>query len=127
MVRSVDVENAVDFYRRFSLQRDGPLDAIRTEYDFRIALTLQHVALHFRIAHPVAAFAACGVHHDFAREFARSGIKLQRTLLQVERSTNRVQHIAEREMNRGVLRIELKCHTLLSHRDRSRDQCNHYQ
>ena len=39
-------------------------------------------------------------------------IKAQSTLLQAKGSMNRVERIAEREVDGGVLRVQLKCHTL---------------
>jgi hypothetical protein len=73
--------------------------------------------MHFVVTHSAAALTAFRIHYDFARELARSrvtrrAIKAQRTLLQAERSMNRVERIAEREVNSGVLRIQLKGHTL---------------
>jgi pyruvate/oxaloacetate carboxyltransferase len=78
--------------------------------------------MHFVITHSAATLTAFCIHYDFASELARSGItrgtvKTQRTLLQPERSMNRVERIAERVVNSGVLRIQLKCHALRGRND----------
>src|ERR1700689_4498840 len=126
MIGSMDGKNSMHTYRRLSLPRYGSFDAVGTEGNFRILVTLQHFAVHLAVTHSAAAVATLGIHHDRSSDFARSGIELQRTLLQAEGSANRVQHVAEREVDRGVLRIELKYQTLRGRRDAGdHENCNY--
>ena len=121
MIRPVDGEDSVHPHGRLSWQGHSSIDAIRTKCNLRIAVALQHFPMHFVVTHFAATLTAFCIHYDFAREPARSritgrAIKAQSALLQPERSMNRVERIAERVVNSGVLRVQLKCHTL---RDRS--------
>jgi hypothetical protein len=69
--------------------------------------------MHFVVTHSAAALTALCVDYDFTRDFARSRIagrmiQAKRTSLQAKGSVNGVEHIAQREVNSGVLRIQLK-------------------
>jgi hypothetical protein len=89
--------------------------------------------MHFVITHFASTLTASCIHYDFAREPARSRItrrtiKAQSPLLQPERSMNRVEGIAERVIDSGVLRVQLKCHTLRDRSDaRNCKKCNDSQ
>ncbi len=74
MIRSVDGEDSVHPHRRLSLQGHNPIDAIRTKCNFRIAVALQHLSMHFVVTHSAATVTALCIHYDFARNLARSGI-----------------------------------------------------
>src|SRR5271170_292780 len=133
MIRSVDGEDSVHPHGRLSVQRHSPVDAIRTKCNFRIAVAFQYFPMHFVVTHFAATLTAFCIHYDFAREPARSRItrrtiEAQRTLLQAERSMNRVERIAERVVNGGVLRVQLKCHTLRGTSDAGKcKKCNESQ
>ena len=94
MIGAVDGENSVNADRGLPLKGYLSLDLIRTECNFRIAVTLQNFFVHFAVAHSVAALAAFGIHYDLAGQFARSSSQVQRTFLQMKCSVNGVQHIA---------------------------------
>jgi hypothetical protein len=68
-------------------------------------------------------FAALGVHNDFAGEFARSWIKLQCALLELESTVNRVQHIRQGVFDRRTLGIKAECRTLRGSRHTGEHQC----
>src|SRR5271170_4859931 len=117
----------MDVHGRFSLRCNGSIDAIGAKCNFRIAVALQHFAVHFPVTHSAAAVAAPGVHHDFTRELARRRIKTERTSLQAEGSMNRVQRIAKRVIDSRALRVELKCEILRGSRDAGREKRNRPQ
>src|ERR1700726_1712295 len=97
------------------------------EHDLGIPAALQHFPVHLAVTHSAAALAALGVYHDLAGELARSGVKIQTTLLQAEVSANRVKRIAKREGDRAALRIHLKCNTWIGRGDgsnRDKGDCN---
>ena len=128
MVRAVDVENSVDPYRGPSLQRHSSINAIGTERNFWIAVALEYLSVHFPVAHSAATFAALRIHNDFACELPRSRIKPQSTVLQFEGSANCVEHVAKRETDIGVLRIQLERHVLRWSRNASNcDKCDRSQ
>src|SRR5580704_99768 len=106
MVGAVDGEDSVDPHRGLSLHRNSSIDPVRTEYDFRVAVTLQHFAMHLTVTHAAAAVAAPGVHNDCTGELARRGIEPQRAFLQAECPAHRMKHITEQEIDSGVLRVQ---------------------
>ena len=116
-VYSVDVEPAVHSYRRLSLRRNRALNAVRTKRNFRIALALQDLVVHFAVAHSAAALAAFGVDHNLTADCSRGRIELHGSVLQLKRSLHGVKYVAQSELDGGLRRIELECRTLSRGRD----------
>jgi hypothetical protein len=110
------------------LQQHSSVNPIGAERDFGVSIAFQYLSMHFPVAHPAAAVAALRIHDDFAGEFLRSKIKVQSATLQLKSSANRVEYVAKRETNDGVLRIQLERHILRRTRNAGyREKCNRSQ
>jgi mono/diheme cytochrome c family protein len=107
-IHSVDAKYSMHPHRRLSRRRDCAGHTIRLKRNLRIALALEHLPMHFAVAHAAAALAALGIDYDLAGELSCRAIELQRATFQAKCSVNRMQHIAESEFYRSSRRVELQ-------------------
>src|SRR5215831_19296837 len=92
-VQAMNIEHPVYHHRRFSRCGDRSLNSIRTKRDLRIAIALEHLAMHLSVSYTVATFSTLRVYNNGSGDVARR-VELQRSLLQLETTADSVEHVA---------------------------------
>ncbi len=107
MAGAMDKKHALHLYARCSLVRDFPRHMRGRKCDFRIALALQNLFVHFLVASMIAALAACRIHNDFAAGVARFRVECDAATSHFEGAVDGVQNVPQRPLDLGLGSIEI--------------------
>ncbi len=106
MIGAVDAEDALHLDVRGSLCGDSAYDSLGRENYLRIALTLQHLLVHFLVARADSRFAARSINDDFAARVSCAPLEIDCAALQLERCSESAVHIMDGHVDFGSCRIE---------------------